>query len=401
MRVHPHFPKMRGFVTLSHAHARAPRSLAAGTLLLATLLGCSSDSVGPYQPATGDAAAGLYWSLTLDHEALTLSTVAPYDTIRLTATPRDANGKPLVGLGPVTYTSSDPTRVQVTPDGLVRALDIAFGVSIKAELTAGEVRHADQLYVMVTNNPSPPVLTRLSAEPLAPDSTIWAVGGEGAFFQVRADGSYTTTGAKLLTVHGAFDQADQPINDLMINYTSSDSTVMTAIGEGSVVLIDAQRPGRASVIANATAYGVTRADTVEFTIRMPLAVAVRIKGKSTSTGGVTAPLFEPAEVTVSPGGTIVWANVSGEPVDIVFDDPASAVEHGAVSCAAAGVVDVGGQGNVEAFGEPQAPDATMLSAANCRSRRFLTAGVYPYRSAQTGATGRIVVTDDLSASGTR
>src|SRR5690242_15951235 len=49
------------------------------------LAGCGSDRVDTQinpNPST------LYWALTLDQHAITLSTVSPYDTVRLTAIPR-------------------------------------------------------------------------------------------------------------------------------------------------------------------------------------------------------------------------------------------------------------------------------------------------------------------------
>src|SRR5581483_2831555 len=81
------------------------------------LLGCSGD-VAPFQPKVNASADSLYWQLTLDVSAALLSTQSPYDTIRLVATPRDKNGNAITGLGPITFRSSDPGRVEVTPDGL-------------------------------------------------------------------------------------------------------------------------------------------------------------------------------------------------------------------------------------------------------------------------------------------
>ena len=67
--------------------------------ILAALLGCGSDSVAP-TPTTD--VSHFYWSLTLGQHAINLSTVAPYDTVRIAATPRKADGTPLTDAA--TYT---------------------------------------------------------------------------------------------------------------------------------------------------------------------------------------------------------------------------------------------------------------------------------------------------------
>src|SRR4051812_21430714 len=83
-------------------------------LLASTVLGCGSDDALSAPAAVTDGAQ-LYMALTLDHRAITLSTVPPYDTLRLTATPRNAAGAPLSLGDSITFTSSDPATVRVDP----------------------------------------------------------------------------------------------------------------------------------------------------------------------------------------------------------------------------------------------------------------------------------------------
>jgi plastocyanin len=365
----------------------------AAVLIAFLLLGCGGESLTPFQPATGTDAARLYWSLTLSQHATTLSTVAPYDTLRLVATPRDDDGNPLPGLGPVTFISMDPEHVQVTPDGIVRALKAGEAIFVTAKLAVGNTEHSDQLVLNVTDESAPPVLTHVSVD--SPDSTAWAVNGDGSFLSISNQGTWTDLGWKILALVGT-DASNNPIPELAFTFTSSDTTVAKVIGTGGAFLVvDPQRPGRTTIIASATAYGVTVADTLRFTITMPVFGVVRIAPRQTGVGTAT-PGFGPDEITVVPGATVLWVNTSGQSADVVFDDPTNIVDHGAVSCAAAGAADEGGAGNIAAFGEPQDANAT-LSAENCRSRRFLASGVYSYQSTLTGAHGRVVVSESPSA----
>src|SRR5437867_1016649 len=81
-------------------------------------LGCQGEHLKPEPPAE---PGELYWMLELNTHAVTMSTTAPYDTLSLTATPRNYQGAPLAGLPVPQYTSSDPTRVTVSPEGVLKA----------------------------------------------------------------------------------------------------------------------------------------------------------------------------------------------------------------------------------------------------------------------------------------
>jgi len=105
------------------------------TLLVALaggLAGCSGlDPVATYEQLTDPAQ--LFMALTLDHPAVNLSTdatVPSYNTLQLTATPRNALGRPLTGLPAPTFhldKATDSTKVTVTPTGLVTAKSATTG----------------------------------------------------------------------------------------------------------------------------------------------------------------------------------------------------------------------------------------------------------------------------------
>jgi hypothetical protein len=364
-------------------------------MLALILTACRGDVVAPFQPTTGAGAAGLYWALTVDHRAVTLSTVPPYDTTRLTATPRDWHGAPVTGLDAATFRSTVPERLRVTPDGLVQALDVGTDMPVVVELAAGSARHVDTVLVTITNDPAPPILDTLSIHPQPPDSSVLMMNGQGSRLLLGYGavafylGSFQAFTARLT------DSEGNSLSGISVAYTTSDTlTLWVDRSSGNAI---AKRPGRVNLMASATAYGVTKADTVTYTVIMPGFAVVWIRPHATGLGGGTQTVFAGSEVTLSPGGTVLWGNVTGQPVDIVFDDPTNVVEHGAANCDyfAISTGDVGGGGDIQGFGEAQDPTA-FLSVANCRSRRFPVPGVYPYHSTLTGATGKVIVSDGLS-----
>src|SRR6188472_1020921 len=164
------------------AHSRAP---VLRLLLGLALAGCSGlEPVPTYEPVTDPAQ--LYMRLVLSHRAINLSTVAPANTLQLTATPLDASGQPMAGLPVPSFRSSDTTSVWVTPEGLLQARGPATGVTVIADLVApGNIRHADTAMVNVnaTTDP-PPVLASLVLDPVQGDSAVRAIDRFGSLFVV-------------------------------------------------------------------------------------------------------------------------------------------------------------------------------------------------------------------------
>ncbi|MGH7514163.1 MAG: Ig-like domain-containing protein, partial [Gemmatimonadales bacterium] len=145
----------------------------ASIIVAGLIVGCRSDEL---QAPLNPEGASAYWALALDHQAITLSTAASYETIQLTATPRTVTGDPIGGLGAVTFTSSNAEAVQVDANGLVTALAPTFGVIVIAKLKANGITHADTATVVVTEGP-PPTLASFSIHPVAPDSAKFALNG--------------------------------------------------------------------------------------------------------------------------------------------------------------------------------------------------------------------------------
>jgi plastocyanin len=365
--------------------------LGAGLLIAA----CSSDAATPFAPATGTQAEGLYWSLGLNAHAVTLSTVAPYDTITLVATPRDGRGNALSGLGTVTFRSSDSSRVQVSADGHVHALLSGDGVTVSATLTHGNLTHSDSVFFSVTDEATPPTPAHLSIQPVPPATTELSMSGDGLITSIAADGGVSGNFFSFLLSASLTDAQDTPVPGFLAALSSSDPTVAQASAFFGFYFIVPQKPGHTTIIASTTAYGVPLADTVTYTITLPNVQAVKIQPGPVTLGGSPQVGFHSADVTVVPGGTVLWINLSGQAVDVVFDDTTNVLQHGAVTDCA-GQPEPPGGGNIAAFGVPQDPDAGALDPENCRSRRFPVAGTYRYHSTVTSATGRVVVSDGLS-----
>lgn len=329
---------------------------------------CADNSLEPPPPAN---TSGAYWSLTLDHRSITLSTVAPYDTATLVATPRDAAGNAMAGLPAATYRSTDLAHVQVTPDGHVRAIEAGNALQVIASLTANGVTHTDTATLKVTSVATPPTLDSLSIHPLPPDSAKWPLRG------ILFGPTSPTLNTRLL------DTTHTPLSGLPVDYRTSDPTVATVNSAG---VVQALRPGQFTIYASATVYGVTRADTLPFTIGWPIYQNVWV-----CQDGPQCPGFS-TTATVAVGGTIFWfdlvPNADGTdllPIDIVFDEPANvAVDPVYCNC---------GAGDIATFGS---------FTDFFRSRTFPVAGTYTYHStAFPWIQGKVVVVTDETLPATR
>jgi hypothetical protein len=357
--------------------------------LVAGLAGCG----------TGETAAPVIdpWKalsrLTLNYRAANLSTAAPYDTVRLVATPRDSLGNPIAGLPTPTFrlrAESDSITVWVTADGLVTARAEGAFVGVIAQLTNGSKGWTDTLMVNVKAVPTPPELDTFSIHPLLPADTLLPMPPSPLIrFVLDAAGLVIPTRLQVraLDVHGA------TISGLQIAFASLDTAVATIDrGSGEVTLV---HPGQVRLVAQTYAYGIAKVDTVRMTVTWPTGMDVEIHP---GTGGV--PAFQTlaqagvSEMHIAPGGIVMWSNYSGDAVDLTFDDPANVAAPTTALCMFL-VDNIGpgaycGSGNVAvpANANP-ADDSSVLFTL--RLRQFSVPGVYSYHTVN-GASSRIVVT---------
>jgi hypothetical protein len=339
-------------------------------LPMLVVLGCAGDAPETPPPVTDPAR--IYWALTLDHHAVTLSTVAPYDTIQLTATPRTLDGTPLSGLPAPTFESLDLDRAQVSADGLVHAIKSGTQIPVVATLTVDNLRHADTVLINVTDEATPPVLASLSIQPDSGDSakTALDVNRSVTTHTLAADGS--------------------PISGLAVYYTTLGSDVATI--DRATGFLFPVHPGHVTIVASATAYGVSRTDTLRYTIgysvQRELDVVAQVSASGQTVGG-----FNPPVIFVGPGARIIIVNQTNLATDLTFDDPTNVArdEEFCVPPYIDAFPFFCEDGNVEAFAnDPNDPSGASIF----RFRRFPVPGTYRYHSTIFGTTGTIVVVDE-------
>lgn len=347
------------------------RAARAGLSVVAMIVVVGSCKVDAVAPVPSTDISQLFWTLELNHRAVNLSTVAPYDTIRLVATPRNAAGEPLTGFPPPSFKSSDLDRVQVDSDGVVHAIRAGTKLTVVATLSVGNLTHTATAVVNVRSLATPPVLDSLSIQPLPGDSAKWAF-------------STAFAGNKTLAAR-ATDVDGNPITGLAVYYASSDPT--TATIDSTTGLITPVRMGRVTFYASTTAYGVTKADSLPFRIGLPLNGGPQITRQWDSAGNARY-VFDTPVWTLGVGAIVGWLNRTGIPTDITFDDPTHIVQ---VDLLCAAFAFFCGEGNIEPFGPPPGdPNFWVYS----RFRYFPTPGTYTYRSTTFNVTGKIVIVDE-------
>ncbi len=336
----------------------------------------------------------LYSDLELNHRAVTFSMAAPYNTLTLSAHPRNALREPMTSaeLQP-RYLSNDIEAVIVTPDGVMRAQAVTTQpILVTAVLTVGNLTHRDSVWVRVVDAVPPPVLASLSVHPVPPDSA------KLAYFS----GGFTAPIATLPVQAVDRDGAIMPAP--MISFRSSDPEVAT-IGEITGI-IKSIRAGRVLLDASTTVFGVTKVDTVQYRIGRRLFHAVALQWNTTF-GGASSPAFIPSEIRVATGALVVWASIEDfEEVDVVFTEMDRSNVAAANTFGAAEIMfrppfsfsficslyrtDCLGTGDfvIPPF-NPDLPDAPRA-----HMRVLTKPGIYEYYSTRLQTGGRVVVLDD-------
>jgi plastocyanin len=254
----------------------------------------------------------------------------------------------------------------VSADGLVQAIGVGDGIGVVAFLRQGNLTHADTVMINVTDAAAPPMLAGLTIHPDASDSAKTAMEVPKAL------------GAR------AIDSSGAPMTGLSVYYTSLDYT--TATIDRTTGFLTPIRPGHVAIVATATAYGVTKADTLPFTIGFPLTLFVTISARTNASGQVVNG-FTPEEITLGPGATVIFSNNTVAPTDVTFDDPTN-VAQGDPYCAFLPPCEAG---DIEAWArDPADPFGTSAS----RVRRFPVPGTYNFHSTLFGSHGSIVIADE-------
>jgi len=361
-----------------------------GVLTLCTLMlaGCGEvRRATPFEPVTDGTK--LFGALTLDHRAINLSTTAPYDTIRLTAIPRNMRGEPLEGLPAPTFRSADTVSVWVTEDGLVQARRATSGVAVIAELVTGDnVRHADTAIVKVTAAATPPQLASFEITFDTPELAEWPMTSESGqlveFLFLLA--GLPSPAARMVTVT-ARDDMGNPVAGLEIDYVSLDPDKVVLDRRTGVVEKVIGPPGEARVLARTTLYGTEFADTATVTILGPAVQTYLIQA-----GLDGSPMWHFTDLIIRPGGYVAWYyTFAGEPpLGVTFEDT-TGIEASPELCATLGVVmapHLCEGGDIAPY---QGATAVWEGA---RIRQFNQPGIYEFDTTH-GVRGRVrVVADD-------
>jgi plastocyanin len=299
-----------------------------------TLTACANDTIAPVAPPD---TAQLYWSLQMDLQAATVA-VGGHQQVR--ATPLTLTGSPIPGLPAPTFTSGDTAVVTVDSLGLVTGLAVTSGVPIIASLTAQGITYADTVMVAVTPHSA---IVKALAIVLPEDGPI-----------LRLDDDPTPI------VAIATDDNGQVIPGIAVAVTTLDPYKIDFFSYGGPPLVQGKTLGKARIVATTTSYGVTKADTVEFSIQYSMFSTVSMEVLYPS----MTLAFSPTAVAIGVGGEVSWYNHGSGPMSIVFD---TGVEH------------------IEGGNIPE------IDLYNEQSRRFLAAGTYTYRDTVSGTDGKVIV----------
>jgi hypothetical protein len=349
---------------MSHLTRRSSE-LALLALLGLAMAACGGDPAVTPPPQNNPET--MYWQLTLNVPAATMSTAAPYDTLQLVATPSTVHGTPITDLAPPTYTSLDLDRVQVDSSGLVHVIGSGDGVLVVASLEDHNVLHADTLVLNITDEAPPPTMATFTIHPDVGDSA-------------KTGSTFNAT-----VTPRAFTADGTPIPDISTYFSSSDLTIATI--DRSTGFLSPSQPGHLDVYATTTTYGVTKVDTLPYTIGHPTQVIIDIPPQ-VQPNGQSISVFSPDSVVLGPGARVLFGNELGPATDVTFDDPTNVVQDD-LYCSLA--VLLCGSGNIA----PWTFDPTDPSGVSAiRVRRFPVPGTYRFHSELFGSTGVIVIADE-------
>lgn len=327
----------------------------------------------------------LHRSVRVNLHAVQLSPVAPNNTVQLTATSYTPSGSELIPADgetfpPVEWFSTDSSKVKVTADGLVTAIDPTTGVvRVIAARQVNNVTKADTCQVRVLLEPASRVFERLSILPL--------------------DSSRVAANTNKVLPAFAIDTADVQMNGVVAYFSTSDTAIAKITSIWSIgatttsVTIGARKVGKVLVTATTWIYGVERTDTFTLNVGYPISAAVSIQRERQPDGSLL-PRIPNTVNDIGIGGEVRFANATGRgpnvsnpvgymgiPIDVIFDDPSVALPSMLAG------QNTGG-GNILAI---SGDTVTSTSATRMLYRRFTRVGVHRYTVRPLGLTGAVTV----------
>lgn len=246
----------------------------------------------PYRSGEND-----FWDVLVNHRAVTMATVAPFDTITLTATPRNYLGHKIVIEGTVSYWSGDKA-LKVDSTGMVKALGVVTTAWVFASYSYGGMTHTDSVLFKVTAG-APSIEAGLLSLELAPgDSAKHAVG--------VPDGIFGTTPSDKRPAVSLISTLNTKMTGFPIRYSTSDSTIMR-VNQTTGAMRGLRPDSRAYLRAEATVYGKELKDSIEYYIGYPLMYHIGTSWKAPVGTGQFAGNWAPAfDIIVGTGAVVVW-----------------------------------------------------------------------------------------------
>jgi hypothetical protein len=383
-----------------------------GTAMLLVAAGCGGDTA-PTGPAA--ATAPLYWQLQLNHHAVTLATVAPYDTIQLTATPVDPDGVPIATTVRPVYTTND-TSITIDSTGFVRVHRTgsnALGIQVVATFQTTDARAttlADTVMINVVNWNSAAVVPRLDSllfRPVSGDSARRAL-----INTLGQLGTQTFDQPLVKTATG------DTISNVLVRYHTSDaliaSVAMPIARSTRAPEITIHAPGVVLLTAETTVYGKHVIDSVWYTVGYPLRLVCSYGiGEivyNPELASVPANFLTLGQLTIGQGGAVLWGNsiqgTADDSLDIAFDRTTGIV--GLTTTASfpgvTGAITIppGPGGNIPAF-----PAATLepffgglevltFDSVTSKARVFTQPGTYQWTSQRHQVAGTVTVVSNDS-----
>ena len=350
--------------------------------------GCSGDTTNPV--AVNSATA--YWGLRLNYHAITMATTAPFDTVRLTATPVTVTGTPVPGGGSVVYQASD-SHVTVDSTGLVRAYHPTSGTRVIATLRDARqnVTHADTAIIQITDTVPQFRPAGFSIQPMPGDL-------DSAKDAVDDYGYSINQGMQNLPVYAADVAGDSLCTDwngcFIPVYFSSSNTTIASIDPTAGVIVPYQ-VGYVTFYASSLVYGTLLSDSLRFEVGHRINWVRNAVTMQDVQYGPLRP-FAPQTQTIGVGGSVGFFGVFGyqvteqrvDTVDVTFDDPA----------AITGVVN-------DSVSAPIVNSAFILTtwqsvfrgttywAGGIAIATFPKRGTFTYHSRRLGGGGTIIVSD--------
>lgn len=320
-----------------------------------------------------DISEHVFYKLQLNHQAINLALVPPFDTAQLIAKPLNFFGNVLEGDYSVRIVSQTD-RIVVHPNGVIQAMGQtnASGALVIATMTHNGVTLSDTVVVVATDIPRPQKLHSFSIQ--LPEGT-----------KPETPLLHLLDITSLALPFRALDTAQLPIPRAIAHYEVDNPSILSSEGKAFTGL----SKGKTFVYASAYIYGVQMMDSVEVTVTDRLVETLIVR--------TNIPM--PKETTIHRGGGVFWINQTEDSLDIVFDDP-DAVD--AACCTLLGLMLGDGKGgDIMPFKRDLDKPLEIktglfflprIDPDIAKGRSFHTAGHYSYRSKKLPyISGTIVV----------